>query len=540
MAGTPNSGKSDPPDSPQRNPLIDGNVSRSSSSNYHNPPSSTPASPPSPSPMDVVHSPPPPSDQTIKTLDRISSLELALCSNFTCCSIRLPDLHALVEHFEEKHVVALNIDGKRIYPENTSGKRLAVFPPLPPSLSNSPSSSRSSSPPTPIIPLATAAFLNSDESLAQQNLTSMASCGVYTPFSGMMISPPDEDPYGLFDTLDTYPIMSCSPPSCNPDFPTHAQTSCSSSSSSPSTMTTSRSHDPMILNSDCHSDVIITDYNHTHFADGEEKKKKRTKKEVITDREVKKVVHRLPKADNMVMNMTAVSAKNAAKAKMRLLSGNNVKKREKAYRCPKAGCTKSYLNPNGLKYHLEKGTCHIQLDSTSTEPEAYTTSSDSSSSIPMHTNASPLQPAPSIEFTSPSTPRSTAPLSSSSSSSSPYFLKIENYIAAMQRHRLTPCGNTTTSMMPTPPATPGSESPNCETYLPLPGITTTTTTVPSPSTMISPSPISLPIPAAPTPISPTSKSMFLATRMTMPTTMMVENYNGGGAGDESQVRPMSP
>lgn len=109
----------------------------------------------------------------------------------------------------------------------------------------------------------------------------------------------------------------------------------------------------------------------------------------------------------------------------------------------------------------------------------------------------------------------------------------------MQRHRLTPCGNTTTSMMPTPPATPGSESPNCETYLPLPGITTTTT-VPSPSTMISPSPISLPIPAAPTPISPTSKSMFLETRMTMPTTMMVESFNGGGAGDESQVRPMSP
>lgn len=82
MAGTPNSGKSDPPDSPQRNPLIDGNVSRSSSSNYHNPPSSTPASPPSPSPMDVVHSPPPPSDQTIKTLDRISSLELALVRPF--------------------------------------------------------------------------------------------------------------------------------------------------------------------------------------------------------------------------------------------------------------------------------------------------------------------------------------------------------------------------------------------------------------------------------------------------------------------------
>jgi transcription factor SFP1 len=31
--------------------------------------------------------------------------------------------------------------------------------------------------------------------------------------------------------------------------------------------------------------------------------------------------------------------------------------REKAYRCPNAFCTKRYLNPNGLKYHIEKGTC---------------------------------------------------------------------------------------------------------------------------------------------------------------------------------------
>ncbi|KAF8992288.1 hypothetical protein BDQ17DRAFT_231850 [Cyathus striatus] len=35
-------------------------------------------------------------------------------------------------------------------------------------------------------------------------------------------------------------------------------------------------------------------------------------------------------------------------------------KRERAFRCPNAGCTKTYLNPNGLKYHLEKGTCKIE------------------------------------------------------------------------------------------------------------------------------------------------------------------------------------
>ncbi|PPQ67970.1 hypothetical protein CVT24_003163 [Panaeolus cyanescens] len=33
------------------------------------------------------------------------------------------------------------------------------------------------------------------------------------------------------------------------------------------------------------------------------------------------------------------------------------RKREKMYKCPDARCTKTYLNPNGLKYHLEKGTC---------------------------------------------------------------------------------------------------------------------------------------------------------------------------------------
>ncbi|KAG6887373.1 hypothetical protein C0992_012534 [Termitomyces sp. T32_za158] len=33
----------------------------------------------------------------------------------------------------------------------------------------------------------------------------------------------------------------------------------------------------------------------------------------------------------------------------------------KAYQCPIPGCSKSYLNPNGLKYHQEKGKCKIEL-----------------------------------------------------------------------------------------------------------------------------------------------------------------------------------
>ncbi|KAG7089103.1 hypothetical protein E1B28_010812 [Marasmius oreades] len=33
--------------------------------------------------------------------------------------------------------------------------------------------------------------------------------------------------------------------------------------------------------------------------------------------------------------------------------------REKMYQCPTTGCTKAYLNPNGLKYHCEKGKCNF-------------------------------------------------------------------------------------------------------------------------------------------------------------------------------------
>ncbi|KIM40747.1 hypothetical protein M413DRAFT_167243 [Hebeloma cylindrosporum] len=34
-------------------------------------------------------------------IDRITSLERTVCSNFACCGAQLPDLHALLEHFEE-------------------------------------------------------------------------------------------------------------------------------------------------------------------------------------------------------------------------------------------------------------------------------------------------------------------------------------------------------------------------------------------------------------------------------------------------------
>lgn len=38
------------------------------------------------------------------------------CSDFTCCGLSLRDLHSLVDHFEEAHVVVFDSAGNAVYP----------------------------------------------------------------------------------------------------------------------------------------------------------------------------------------------------------------------------------------------------------------------------------------------------------------------------------------------------------------------------------------------------------------------------------------
>jgi len=38
------------------------------------------------------------------------------CSNFTCCGLHLSDLHSLLEHFEETHVVVIDNAGNPVFP----------------------------------------------------------------------------------------------------------------------------------------------------------------------------------------------------------------------------------------------------------------------------------------------------------------------------------------------------------------------------------------------------------------------------------------
>ncbi|KXN82669.1 hypothetical protein AN958_02306 [Leucoagaricus sp. SymC.cos] len=366
-----------------------------------------------------------PSDFAANNMEHISSLELAIFSNFTCCDIRLPDLHALVEHFEEKHVVVFNLDGMRIYPEN-SRKRLAHFPPLP-SLSHSPSSSCSSSavssPQTPTTPLSAA---NIGLEAIQKSKTPTSSCPhAYTPFN-MSALPESEYGIGLSDLEfgpDPYSIIS------NPPFDGYPSSPPSSIHKSCSSAPHSKSRDPMTLDPvDSISVPTFDDVPNTTTITSCDREKNRER-----ERERERDKKGRTKAD--IVNATAVSAKNSLKAKTRITGGNG-KRREKAYRCPTPGCTKSYLNPNGLKYHVEKGTCRFE---DSTDSDAFTENTRGTAlACTANTTSSPPTPS---SLTSLVTNVNALSLGGNSVSQS------------------VPSRTMSGMSIPTPPATPGSLSP---------------------------------------------------------------------------------
>ncbi|KAG1745003.1 uncharacterized protein EDB91DRAFT_1246520 [Suillus paluster] len=63
--------------------------------------------------------------QLLGPLDPYEFKEDELCRNYTCCGLQLDDLHALLQHFEEVHVVVLDQFGHPQFP---------VVPPLPQSI----------------------------------------------------------------------------------------------------------------------------------------------------------------------------------------------------------------------------------------------------------------------------------------------------------------------------------------------------------------------------------------------------------------------
>ncbi|VDB91578.1 unnamed protein product [Peniophora sp. CBMAI 1063] len=196
-------------------------------------------------------------------------LEREVCSNFTCCGLILPDMHALVDHFEETHVFAPK-------PEHT---RLYVLP--------------EDRPPAPLPRLV-------------------------IPFPRFLTPPPADRVPVSYDSPSS-PLWSDGLPS--PVIPSdYLPSYLEQPHASPSS-----SHPPAFFSPNA--------------------PRKRPSKLKVRER---------------VDDRSKRRRSGSSPSKRERERAPRPRDRGRIHVCPHPDCVKTYLNPNGLKYHVEKGTCQAQ------------------------------------------------------------------------------------------------------------------------------------------------------------------------------------
>ncbi|OCH86482.1 hypothetical protein OBBRIDRAFT_224049 [Obba rivulosa] len=276
-------------------------------------------------------SPSPPQHSSDPLFAPNASLEQELCSNFSCCGLALRDLHDLLEHFEEAHVVILGADGRPVYPAFPSPSA-TVSPTSPgPFASPSPSAPRASlvlgyphaGPPSPADALGPALQYAQAASTFRDITKLDLSAVAYPAFDASPASSSRASSPVPGDALCLPPaLLTVASPAATPAAPRHAPDDPSSPMSPLSSVESER---------EC-----------AYAAGGA--------------------------AERIKASGRRREGKARRTERQRTLGGR-LRDREKAYKCPRLGCTKTYLNPNGLKYHLEKGTCTVVLDSPSSGSE---------------------------------------------------------------------------------------------------------------------------------------------------------------------------
>lgn len=323
------------------------------------------------------------------SFDRISLLERSIFSNFLCCGLHLADFHALLEHFEEDHIVVVNPNGRRVYPSgglssvalhprsrtltSTSPSSLPSSPTTPSSTSP-PSPPSSIIPPTPLSPKSSTAVPGNKVTEGQRGKPCIPI--VYTPFM----------PSALGDHSETTGIVSALEPDLSFDIPHHTAYYPDGFSLSPC----NADPDDEALSDTGNALDLVTNTTPTYLLDASNAEPIR---QIPTKRRssvtlLKSVIRRRSPTPRVYSNLeedSDVGLKLALeisspitnnKHRIRVGSQGIGKKREKTYRCPEPRCSKSYLNPNGLKYHLEKGTCKINDASDINTPLSLTSADD--------------------------------------------------------------------------------------------------------------------------------------------------------------------
>ncbi|KAI0337255.1 hypothetical protein BDW22DRAFT_1364338 [Trametopsis cervina] len=399
----------------------------------------THASPRSPTPSPTLGTPSPHFDDA-----PIQMLEKDFCSNFSCCGLALADMHDLLDHFEESHVLVLNASGEPVYPPLAASDSSSSHTPLaslvigypqphPPA---EPSAYTYSQPQTGAAssskPYSSASY---DGYAYSDSLSELEDA--YDPFGfdHFSYSPPSSDSSSSYaeysrpstaastSSLDHTPLLRIntsfsSPPSLSytpgssnapsplllssaslargsPDGHGHGHRRDEQRCLPPALLTLSpleRRHEhehlpltaslPLIESSSSFPSPTTTK---SHLRHSTPKKHRRvppaepysvppsiSRKQLGSAQQPALVYtnsNRVEDASSlMAVEPASVGVQRSLAPAHELVTGRPAVQatgrrrrdgREKAFKCPHPGCTKSYLNPNGLKYHLEKGTCAI-------------------------------------------------------------------------------------------------------------------------------------------------------------------------------------
>ncbi|KAJ3761239.1 hypothetical protein EV360DRAFT_80410 [Lentinula raphanica] len=262
--------------------------------------------------------------------DLVPNFQRNFCSNFVCicCYVRLPSLHDLYDHVEEAHIGpnGLNSWPPKVFSELSIN---SDHPPRPSSPSKDPDSD----------------YAPDDSILAIAYSTSET----YNDFSS---SSSYEDTFHLdyFTTCDAENLSSRWPPIRYPVARYERFGSCL-----PIATPSASSEASEVSEQDERDDESE--------ADSEEVQKQDDKSSVDQVRSrLRRRTRRIQMASSLRQNKTRLGSKPNLMEDTLHKRGNNKRRSSKKdlfYNCPTPGCTKTYRNANGLKYHKEKGTCTI-------------------------------------------------------------------------------------------------------------------------------------------------------------------------------------
>ncbi|KAH9974972.1 hypothetical protein BGW80DRAFT_1487964 [Lactifluus volemus] len=319
--------------------------------------------------------------------------EEELCRNYTCCGLNLQDLHALVEHFEESHVVVVDPCSQavpsQLYPNNYQSpvpntkfdqyqgprphpqhqlahqhhhlqhhqRQQGSFDPaddMELDVDSSPASSSASSPPltpitTPLVPYSTQ--------------RAFAATTSFTPLS--LSQPPSAcpSPVSAFDTTTVLPSRpltstiaaalssaqdSFSPYSPYSDYnpiPSPLQASHEAASGSSSQPGSPYSCVPPTLLYSSSSTTPANTPSSSRVASPSQASYHPLSAQASTSASGS--------------SSTASSPTSTPRASTTLSRPASSLLLSKPFRCPKANCNKSYKQANGLKYHMTHGSCNF-------------------------------------------------------------------------------------------------------------------------------------------------------------------------------------